>query len=137
MPLRLYKRGEIYHVRGTVAGRPIRETTGTALKEVAEQIANRIETREWKRSLDGPQAVLRFSDATAAYVKAGKPIRFVARILDYWKETLVKDITAGGIRQSAIEIYPTAGAATRNRQLIVPTQAIIHAFQMGIHPVQA
>ena len=73
MSLTVYKRGEIYHVRGTVAGRVIRETTGTALKEVAEQIAHRIEAREWKRSLDGPQAVLRFSDASAAYRKAGNP----------------------------------------------------------------
>ena len=61
MPLTVYKRGEVYHVRGKVAGRVIRETTGTTLKEVAEQIANRIEAREFKRSLDGPQAVLRFS----------------------------------------------------------------------------
>jgi integrase len=126
MPLTIYKRGKIFHIRGSVAGRPIRETTGTALKEVAEQIANRVEAREWKRHLDGPEAVLRFSDAAAAYRKAGKPTRFLDRIEDYWKETLVKDITAGAIRQSALELYPNAGPATRNRQVIVPTQAIIN-----------
>jgi len=136
MSLTVYKRGEIYHVRGTVAGRVIRETTGTALKEVAEQIAHRIEAREWKRSLDGPQAVLRFSDASAAYRKAGKPTRFLDRIEDYWKETLVKDITAGGIKQSAIELYPNAGPATRNRQVIVPTQAIInHCAELELCPL--
>lgn len=135
MPLKVYKRGEVYHVRGTVAGRVIRETTGTALREVAEQIANRIEAREFKRSLDGPQAVLRFSDATAAYIKAGKSKRFVTQILDYWKETLVKDITAGAIKQSALEMYPNAGPATRNRQVIVPTQAIInHCSELGLCP---
>lgn len=135
MPLKIYKRGEIYHVRGKVAGRVIRESTGTTLKEVAEQIANRIETREFKRSLDGPQAVLRFSDAVAAYTRAGKSTRFIARILDHWKETLVKDISPGGIKQSAIDLYPNAGWATRNRHVIVPTQAIInHCAEMDLCP---
>lgn len=135
MPLTIYKRGEVYHVRGKVAGRVIRETTGTALKEVAQQIANRIEAREFKRSLDGPQAVLRFSDAAAAYLKAGKSDRFLAKILDHWKETLVKDITSGAIKQSAIELYPKAGEATRNRHVIVPTQAIInHCAELGQCP---
>lgn len=135
MPLKVFKRGEVYHVRGTVAGRFIRETTGTTLKEVAEQIANRLEAREFKRSLDGPQAVLRFSDAVAAYTKAGKSTRFIARILDYWKETLVKDINSGAIKQSAIDLYPKAGWATRNRQAIVPTQAIInHCAEMDLCP---
>jgi integrase len=136
MSLKVHKRGQVYHVRGTVAGRLIRESTGTALKEVAEQIANRIEAREWKRSLDGPQAVLRFSDAANAYIKAGKPTRFLGRILDYWRETLVKDITAGAIKQSAIEIYPKGGPATRNRQVIVPTQAIInHCAELELCPL--
>ena len=126
MPLTIYKRGQVYHVRGKVAGRVIRETTGTSIKEVAEQIANRIEAREFKRSLDGPQAVLRFSDAAAAYLKAGKSDRFLAKILDHWKETLVKDITPGAIKQSAIDLYPKAGDATRNRHVIVPTQAVIN-----------
>lgn len=135
MPLTIYKRGQVYHVRGKVAGRVIRETTGTAIKEVAEQIANRIEARELKRHLDGPESVLRFSDAMASYLKAGKPDRFLKKILDYWKETLVKDITPGGIKQSAIELYPKASGATRNRQVIVPTQAIInHCAELGQCP---
>jgi integrase len=126
MPLKVYKRGEIYHYRGKVAGRRLRGTTGTANREVAEQIATRVEAREWKRDLHGPEAVLRFSDATAAYLKAGKSSRFLAKLVSYWKETLIKDLTPGAIRQSAIDIYPTAGPATRNRQVIVPTVAIIN-----------
>jgi integrase len=47
-------------------------------------------------------------------------------IEDYWKNTLVKDMTAGAIRQSAIDIYPHAAGATRNRQVITPTRAIIN-----------
>jgi integrase len=126
MPLKVYKRGEIYHFRGKVAGRRLRGTCGTANREIAEQVANRVEAREWKRDLHGPEAVLRFSDAAAAYRKAGKSPRFLTPIEDYWRETLIKDVTPGAIRQSAIDLYPKAGAATRNRHVIVPTVAIIN-----------
>jgi len=126
MPLKIYKRGEIYHYRGKVAGRRLRGTTGTANKTIAEQIANQAEARAWKRDLHGPEAVLRFSDAAAAYIKAGKSSRFLPKLLDHWKETLIKDITAGAIKQAAIDLYPNAGPATRNRHVIVPTVAIIN-----------
>lgn len=36
------------------------------------------------------------------------------------------DITAGAIQQSALVLYPKASGATRNRQVIVPTSAIIN-----------
>jgi integrase len=126
MPLKVVKRGEVYYVSGTVAGRRIRRSAGTSSKEIALQIANREEARAFRRDLNGPEAVLRFSDASLFYRKAGKNPRFLARIEDYWKDTLVKDITGGAIRQAAIELYPNAGEATRNRHVIVPTQAVIN-----------
>jgi len=136
MPLKVKKRGEIYWYSGTVAGRRLRGSTGTTNKEIAEQIANRIEAREFKRDLHGPESVLRFSDAAAAYARAGKSTRFLTRLLDYWKETLIKDITAGTIRQAAIDLYPKASAATRNRQVIVPTQAVInHCAELEQCPI--
>lgn len=135
MPLKIYKRGQVYHYSGTVAGRRLRGTTGTSSKEIAQQIANREEARAFQRDLNGPEAVLRFSDAALFYRKAGKPTRFLDRIEDYWKDTLVKEITAGAIRQSAVELYPNAGAASRNRQAIVPTQAIInHCAESDLCP---
>ncbi|WP_370688268.1 tyrosine-type recombinase/integrase [Flavimaribacter sediminis] len=47
----------------------------------------------------------------------------------------MREITAGAIRQSAIRLYPNAGPATCNRQVIVPTQAIInHAAELDWCP---
>lgn len=126
MPLKIYQRGKTYHYRGTVAGRRLRGSTGAANKETAARIAAEIEAREWKRGTDGPQAVLTFADAAVLYRGAGKSTRFLERIEDYWKDTLVKEINAGAIRQSALTLYPKAANATRNRQVIVPTQAIIN-----------
>ncbi len=60
------------------------------------------------------------------YRAAGKTVRFLDRIEDYWKDTLVREITPSSIRQMAMALYPSASNATRNRQAIVPCQAIIN-----------
>lgn len=137
MPLKIYtrKKGGVYHYRGTVAGQRLRGTTGTKSRDIAEQIAAREEARAWKRDLHGPEAVLTFADAAVLYRRAGKPTRFLERIEDHWKDTLVKDIKPGSIRQMAIELYPKGTGATRNRQGIVPCQAIInHAAESELCP---
>lgn len=135
MPIKIFKRGATWHYRGTVAGRRLRGTTGTANKDTAQRIAAGLETTEWKRNLDGPEAVLTFAQAAMLYRAAGKPTRFLEKVEDHWKDTLVKDMTPGAIRQAAIDIYPNAGPATRNRQAIVPTQAIInHAAESELCP---
>lgn len=135
MPLTIKKRGNTYHYSGTVAGRRLRGSTGTTDKARAERIAAERESDEWKRHLDGPGAVLTFAKAALLYKAAGKQIKYLPKIAAYWKDTLVKDMTAGAIRQSAIDIYPVAGGATRNRQVITPTQAIInHCAEMEMCP---
>ena len=63
MSLTVYKRGKIYHYRGTVAGRRLRGSTQTGDKTTAERIAAEIETRAWKGHLDGPGATLTFAEA--------------------------------------------------------------------------
>lgn len=140
MPLKIYKRGKTYHYTGTVAGRRLRGTTGTAEKLRAEEIASKAETAEWERRLNGPGSVLTFAKASILYRAAGKmntkrQIKYLEKIEDYWKDTLVKDMTAGAIRQSAIDIYPKAAPATRNRQVITPTRAVInHCAELEMCP---
>lgn len=133
MPLKLYDRGGIWWYRGTVAGRRIHESTRTTDRKTAERIANRAEAREFKRDLDGPAAILTFGAAAALYLDADRSDRFIKTVIDYWKNTLVKDITPGAIKLAAIKSYPKAGPATRNRQFITPTIAIInHASTLGL-----
>jgi len=128
MPLRVFRRkgSLIYSYAGTVAGRRLRGSTGTTDKKRAERIASEKEGGEWERRLDGPEAVLTFPQAVALYLKAGRPEKYLDKIEDYWKDTKVKDMTRGAIRQSAIDIYPGCSGATWNRQVITPTQAIIN-----------
>lgn len=128
MSLRIFRRkgSLIYSYEGTVAKRRLRGSTGTTDKKRAERIAAKLENTEWECHLDGPSAVLTFPQAVELYLKAGKPTKYLAKLEDYWKDTKVKDMTRGAIKQSAIEIYPGCSGATWNRQVITPTQAVIN-----------
>jgi integrase len=126
MPVTIYKRGDIYHYRGTVNGRLLRGTCQTSDRKTALRIASAKEQEAWKSDLDGPDAVLMFSQAVMHYRKAGRSNRFINMVANYWKDMLVKHITPGLVRQAAIALYPNATGGTRNRHVIVPTQAIIN-----------
>ncbi|MGJ5136850.1 tyrosine-type recombinase/integrase [Bradyrhizobium oligotrophicum] len=133
MPLKVYRRGRVFHYRGTIAGQRLRGTTGLETREAAEEFASKIEAKAWKCRTDGPAAVLTFEDAVQHYLAAEKTNRFLQLPRAYFKDVLVKDITAGLIKQAAIEIYPKAAAPTRNRQVIVPVQAVInHCADLGL-----
>ena len=135
MPLTLYKRGDIWHYRGTVAGRRIRGSAKTSDRKIAARLASEIEARHWKGHLDGPQAVLTFAQAAYLYRAAGKPTRFLDAVEDHFRDTLVRDIRPSAVRAAAITLCPTAGPATRNRHVIVPVQAIInHAAEAELCP---
>jgi integrase len=135
MPLKLFRRKGIWHYRGTIAGDLLRGSTKTANREIAARVASEIENRRWKRHLDGSKEVLTFPQAVSLYLKGGGEERFVGKLEDYWKDTKVKDMTQGAIKQSAIDIYPHASGATRNRQVITPTAAIInHCADLELCP---
>ena len=135
MSLTIYRRGKIYHFRGTIAGRRLRGSCKTADKAIAARQIAEIETRQWKCSFDGPQAVLTFAQAAFLYRKAGKSLRFLAPVEDYLRDTLVKDINPGTIKQMAIELFPNCSGASKNRLAIGPAQAIInHAAELQLCP---
>lgn len=136
MPLKIFLRGEVWHYRGTVAGRRLRGSTGISRenKATAQHVIAELEARAWKGNLD-PGIILTFAQAALLYRASGKPTRYLAVVEDYWRDTPVKDITAGAIRRCCVELYPTATGATRNRAIIVPTQAIInHAAEQELCP---
>ncbi|WP_101341511.1 tyrosine-type recombinase/integrase [Cereibacter azotoformans] len=132
MPLTLYQRGEIWHYRGTVAGRRLRSTTGTADKKLAQRIAAEAEASAWRSHLDGPRAHVTMAQAAIAYREAGKATRFLEPIEDHWKDTPLREITGEAVRQTCRKLYPKAKPATWNRQVIAPTMAIINfAAELG------
>lgn len=139
MSLKLYRRerGGNWHYRGTIAGRRLRGTTGTPDRKQAQAFAAKIAARghdKHERGLDGKKG-LTFPQAYDLYLKAGRSDRFLDKILLHWKNAKVSAMTPGAIRQSAIDIYPDAGGATRNRQVITPAQAVInHCAELELCP---
>lgn len=134
MPLKLKRVKGIWYYSGTAAGQRLRGSCKTTDKAIAARIAAEAHDRAWKYRLDGPEAILTFAQAAIMYRKSHRDRRFLEGPEDYFKDRLVKTITAGEIRQGALEIYPMAthAAATRNREFIVPARAIImHAASLG------
>lgn len=132
MPLKIQKRGKIWHYSGTVSGRRLRGTTGTIDKATAQRFTTEIERKAWQRRFDGPGAELTMAQVFNAYLDAGKSDRFLIKLADYWKETPVTDMFPESVRRAAKRIYPTASEPTWNRQVIKPTQAAInHCAALG------
>lgn len=137
MPLKIYRRAgsSVWHYRGTLAGNRLRGTTGASDKQTAQRIASAIEDKFWKRGLDAKEKGLTWPKAAALYLAAGKSSRFLAPLTRYWGDAKIADISAGSIRQAAIDLYPTAKNSSRNRQVIVPTQAVInHCAELQLCP---
>jgi integrase len=128
MPLKIYRRkgSLVWQYRGTLAGNRLRGSTGASDKETATRIASEIENKFWKRGLDGKEKALTWPKAVALYVAAGKSTRFLLPLTMYWKDARIADVNGGTIRQAAMDILPNAKNSTRNRQVIVPTQAVIN-----------
>jgi len=137
MPLKIYRRkgSLVWHYRGTLARHRQRGTTGTPDKETAQRIASAVEDGFWKRGFNSKEQGLTWPKAVALYVGAGKSSRFLLRLTSYWKDARIADINGGAIRQSAVDLYPSAKNSTRNRQVIVPTLAVInHCAELQLCP---
>lgn len=130
--LKLKERGGIYYASGTFGGKRIRESLGTSDKREAEEKLAIYQARLFKRDTYGEEAVRLFEEAAEAYLLQGGEGRFIPKILKHFKGRRVASIKPGELRQMALTLYPTASAATRNRQAIVPARAVIrHAHDLG------
>lgn len=126
----LYKRGKIYHFSVSRPDGLHRESTKlTSKKEALEFAEGRIAQIKLadQRGYDADKTI---SDAALAYLAAGKDSRFVGNIVDAWGKRELRTLKPEWVRKHAKDIYPKAGPATLNRQVITPLQAIINfAYQ--------
>ena len=137
MPLEIYRRGAVWHCRGTVgpSGRRkrFRESLHTKDRDTAARQAAEIEKKYWDGHFDGPAAILTFAQAARMYRNAGKSETFLAPVEKYLGATLVKDITEGAIQSMAKDLYPNCSGASLNRLAIVPAVAVInHAAKRNL-----
>ena len=141
MPLKLYKRGKVWWISGTVHGQTVRESAGTQQKEVAEAIRAKREAGLVSDHVFGPKATRTFAQAVESYWKAGGDNRFTGAqyedgtrdgLLNHFYDKPLKDITQNDLDDAARALYPTAQPETRNRQCYTPFIAVWnHAVKNG------
>jgi integrase len=135
MPLKIYRRpgSLVWQYRGTLAGHRLRGSTGASNKEIAQEITSKVENKFWKRGLDSKEKGLTWPKAVALYLSAGKSSKYLVPLSKYWGDAKVTELNAGSIRQAAVDLYASAKNSTRNRQVIVPTLAVInHCAELGL-----
>jgi integrase len=132
MPLRLVKRNGVYHLRGTVAGKRLQESTRTANRRAAEQIKAKREAELHAEAVYGSRATVTFSRAVTSYIEAGGEKAYALRLVQHFRETKLARIDQAAMDDARRALYPDAAPATVTRQLITPMTAILtHASKRG------
>jgi site-specific recombinase XerD len=130
MPLTIYKRGRFWWLTGSVPTRQGEQRVHESTGETDEGKANKIRLNRELRAQEeidlDPKDRYTFAQAVELYLEAGKDKRFILELLDHFKETRISDMTGSDVRAAAKAIYPTAVYTTWNRQVVIPTRAVIN-----------
>lgn len=137
MPLKLKRRGDIYYIRGTVAGAHVYETTGTSDRKAAEGYRQKRESDLYERRIHGERSVVGFEEATLSYMEnqmpGGNDRKYIARLVNALRGKRLIDMnqaTVDGLFASVLSA--NARPATRIRSVLTPLNAILnHASRRG------
>jgi integrase len=115
-------------IRGTYLGVYVDRSSGTHRKPVARAVlrdlTERIERREYPEKAATPDAPT-FLTASIAYMRAGRSRENLDRLISHFGETPLAEIDQALIDAAAIELYPNATPATRNRKVYTPASAVM------------
>jgi integrase len=118
-----------YSIRGTYLGIAVDRSSGTPKRAVAEQqrkaLEGKIERGEYPEKPKQPDAPT-FLSAAVAYMKAGRPRRYVRKLIEHFKDTPLTDIDQDAIDAAAATLYPDGAPDYRNRAVYTPVGAILH-----------
>ena len=128
MPLRITKRHNSpnWYLRGTIRGITVDETTGTTSKEKADEIRIKRETDLLERSIHGEKETVTFLEAAVLYLEAGGSNRFIESICTKLGSKFLATIDQRTIDKVAVQLHPSAKAATLNRQVYTPISAVLN-----------
>lgn len=133
MPIKLYRRGQVFWLRGSVGGKRVHESTKTNIRSLAEEIRIDREKEIVQRGIYGEIIFATFSEATESYLETGGSARFLDPLNSYFGMKKLSAIRQREIDKAALTLYPNAAPATINRQLIGPVSAILnHASKRGL-----
>ncbi|WP_457151817.1 tyrosine-type recombinase/integrase [Mesorhizobium sp. P5_C1] len=141
MPLTTYKRGRFWWLTGTIFTREgeqrVHESTGETDERKADDFRQARERKAREELNLNPKDRFTFDEAVDRYLEAGKSESYIARLLEHFKGTRISDMTGSDVREAAKVLYPTAVYTTWNRQVVIPTRAVINfsADEGKCHPV--
>lgn len=127
MPLKLYKRGEVHWLRGTIGGKRVHESTNTTDAKLADEWRIKRESELIRRDLYGAQGEATFAEAIVIYIEDGGSPRFLTPLLDLLGTRQLAAIDRDAINEAARKLYPNAAWSTINRQVITPISAVVSA----------
>jgi integrase len=118
-----------WYIRGKYLGIALDDSTGATEERAARRILKtwreQAERGEFRKKPIAEPAPANFLSAAVAYMQAGGERQYIRPILDKWGERPLADIDQIAIDALAAELYPSATAATRNRQIYTPISAIL------------
>ena len=129
MPLKLIppdpKRTPFYRIRGTLHGVYLDRSCQTADQREARALLKGWERQILRGAISGKQE-LTFYDAAQSYSRSRGSSLFLDNIVRYFGQSMAaKDVNQSAIDRAAQELYPSAGPATRNRQIYTPISAVL------------
>jgi integrase len=115
-------------IRGTYLRVYVDRSSGTDRKPVALQrlrnLERRIERGEYPERPADPGAPT-FLTAAVGYMRAGRCRVHMAKLISHFGETPLADIDQAAIDAAALELFPAATPATRNRKVYTPVSAVL------------
>lgn len=140
MPLKIVRRPNTpnWIIRGSLRGCRVEKSTGVTDRLAAQEIRAKCEAEIIAQSIHGRAATATFGQAVLNYLqtggrkRTGGSKRFMADVLDHFENTPLARIGLDEIERGALQVYPNASAATRNRQFYTPAVAVLrHAAARG------
>jgi integrase len=133
MPLKLVppRKGKSrnFTIRGSYLGVAINKSSGTDRRSVARAILAKleraIENGEYPPRQVAAGSERTFLKAAVEYMEAGRPPRYVARLIKHFGATSVTQIDQVAIDAAAVELFPNATPGTRNACVYTPVSAIL------------
>jgi integrase len=133
MPLKVVKKGKVWHITGRINGRRYRESTRTTNKETAESIRKERERDLEDRAYNHTAC---FADAVSIYIEKGGERRFLKPIMDQFEAKRLKDMTPVEVSAFSVARYSHLAPLTIRRELYTPLNAVMRAgHKAGLCPL--
>lgn len=137
MPLKLFKRNEIYWFRGRIEELPsskyYRQSTGKSSETSARAVLNHFQQREMRLFYSDEDVSLTFADAVLHYKTSPEFAKALIPIVKEIGHLEVSKITPKQVRNLGCKLQPNNATNTWQKRIVSPVRAVINnAHDLGM-----